>query len=84
MSINKKYLKLTCSNCQQSGLLLLKESIEIPEYSAPGECQDEGVIIFYEYEIIEGDFELRHKNPHSEDIDIICKLCGESKVKIES
>lgn len=83
MSINKRYLKLTCSDCQQSGLVLLKETIEVPEYSAPGECQEEGIIVFYEYELLEGNFKLIHKNPHSEEIEIICNLCDEGRVRIE-
>ncbi|MGB9667424.1 MAG: hypothetical protein ACPLSJ_04090 [Thermosulfidibacteraceae bacterium] len=79
----RKYLNLKCNKCQQKGTIAIDESIEVPEQLKPGDCQEEGIVIFYNIKLIDGNFNIIHKNPHLEEFEVVCKFCNSKDIEIK-
>ncbi len=73
-------LEITCRECGQKGKLEEKEGYEIEFSGIGGDCGDDSRVYFYGFRILEGEFEVAHKNPHLYDHTITCKKCGSTKM----
>ncbi len=75
METVKRY-RLVCPGCSQEGVLEEVERYEIPDTAAPGDCADDMRIYFYEFRVLEGEFELSHADPNNYEHRVVCKKCG--------
>ncbi len=75
--------KIICSNCGQEGILVEKESYEVPESSAGGDCGEDFTTYFYEFKIEAGDFHVIHNDVHQYEHEVVCNRCKSVSIKKE-
>ncbi len=67
--------KLVCPKCGQEGVLVEKESYELPDAGATGDCSDDMTVYYYSFEVENGDFSVIHNDPHSFSHRTLCAKC---------
>ncbi len=75
--------RIVCGNCGEEGVLVEKESYEIPEGGASGDCGEDLTIYFYEFKIESGNFEVIHNDIHQYEHEVVCKKCGSKEINKE-
>jgi len=73
-------VEITCKECSQQGKIQEKEGYEIEFSGIGGDCGDDSRVYFYQFQVLEGEFEVTHKNPHLYEHTITCKRCGNTRM----